>query len=394
MTFSTDLVVCFTLAAGLLAGCSDSTKPSRFPAVIPGDDGVYHVRPGDSIQAAIESAANDPVNKTVRVHAGTYRPSRHGQALIWFNRKHDGLVLEAEGDVVLTAANKDIAARSAKSFPAVVNHVIFFGDGVTSKTIVRGFKVTGANNYVMTTEGANSIEPDSPDGAIQKGMFFYADGGGIKIFGRPYPTILNMEIYDNYTSPCGGGISIEHSGFNENAVTIRDCIFRDNRCQITGSAVDVLVGSSANISNCLFVANVSNTGVNYIGGSENPYNEEHGCGALTVFPNSRVSVDRCTFTGNWNGADDKGAGNSYTNCVFWMNTKEGGISRGHRYELDIMDGSNVRRCMLGGSTSDLRGTIDPSANTLDASDPDFDDLYVPRAAEYSDVGYRPEEKSE
>ena len=137
-------------------------------------------------------------------------------------------------------------------------------------------------------------------------------------------------------------------------MTIRTCIFRNNRCQITGSAVDVLPGSSANISNCLFVGNISNTGENYIGGSENPYNEEHGCGALTVFPNSRVTVDRCTFTGNWNGADDKGAGNAYTNCIFWKNTLAGGISPGHRYELDILDGSGVRHCLLGGSTSDLQ----------------------------------------
>jgi len=390
MTLSTKVVFQCSLSLGLLAGCSDNTTLPRFPTVSPGNDGVYHIHPGESIQSAIESAAQDPVNRTVRVHAGTYRPSSSGQALIWFNRKHDGVVLEAEGDVVLTAANEEIADRSAKSYPAIVNHVIFFGDGITKKTIVRGFNVTGANNFVMTTEGPDSIEPDSRNPALEKGLFFYADGGGIKVFGRSYPTLLNMEISENYTSPCGGGISIEQAGFNTDPVTIRNCIFRNNRCQITGSGVDVLVGSSANISNCLFTGNVSNTGVNYIGGSDNPYNEEHGCGALTVFPNSRVTVDRCTFTGNWNGADDKGIRNSYLNCIFWMNTKKGGISLEDRYELDILDASNVRGCFLGGSTSDLRGTIDSSVNTLDASDPDFDDLFVPRAAEYSDAGYRPD----
>lgn len=390
MTLSTKVVLRCSLSLGLLAGCSDNTTLPRFPAVSPGTDGVYHIYPGDSIQSAIESAAQDPVNRTVRVHAGTYRPASRGQALIWFNSRHDGVVLEAEGVVVLTAANEEIADRSAQSYPAVVNHVIFFGDGITEKTVVRGFKVTGANNFVMTTEGPNSIEPDSRMPALEKGLFFYADGGGIKVFGRSYPTILNMEISDNYTSPCGGGISIEQAGFNTHPVTIRNCIFRNNRCQITGSAVDVLVGSSASISNCLFTGNVSNTGVNYIGGVDNPYNEEHGCGALTVFPNSRVTVDRCTFTGNWNGADDKGIGNSYTNSIFWKNTKDGGISPEGRYELDILDGSNVRGCFLGGSISDLRGTIDSSINVLDAPDPDFDDLFVPRAAEYSDAGYRPD----
>ena len=71
-----------------------------------------------------------PANKIVYVHAGTYRPAAHGQALIWFNRRHDGITLETVGEVVLTAANPAIADNKAPSFPAVVNHVVYFGDGV------------------------------------------------------------------------------------------------------------------------------------------------------------------------------------------------------------------------------------------------------------------------
>src|SRR2546421_1501080 len=66
---------------------------------------AYRVQPGGSIQAALEAAAKDPVHKIVYVHAGTYRPPAHGQALIWFNERHDGITLEAVGEVVLTAAN-------------------------------------------------------------------------------------------------------------------------------------------------------------------------------------------------------------------------------------------------------------------------------------------------
>src|SRR5215207_4908506 len=54
----------------------------------------FHVRPGDHIQDALEAAARDPVKKTVYVHAGTYRPRAKGQALIWFNARHDGITLE------------------------------------------------------------------------------------------------------------------------------------------------------------------------------------------------------------------------------------------------------------------------------------------------------------
>ena len=102
--------------------------------------GVYHVDPGQSIQRALDLAAEDVHNKVVRVRAGTYRPQRKAQALIWFNQKHDGITLEADGDVVLTAANREIADPDAASFPAVVNHVVYFGDGISPKTILRGFQ--------------------------------------------------------------------------------------------------------------------------------------------------------------------------------------------------------------------------------------------------------------
>src|SRR5580765_7966957 len=104
---------------------------------------AYHVYPDNRIQDALETAAKDPVNKTVYVHAGTYRPPVRGQALIWFNARHDGITLEAVGDVTLTAANPAIADAQAPSYPAVVNHVVYFGDSVSRKTVLRGFKITG-----------------------------------------------------------------------------------------------------------------------------------------------------------------------------------------------------------------------------------------------------------
>ena len=104
----------------------------------------------------------------------------------------------------------------------------------------------------------------------------------------------------------------------------RNCIFRNNRTQITGSALDLLHGSRATLENCLFVGNVANMGVDYVGlltGGE--YHPEHGSGAMTVFEGSRATVSRCTFTGNWNGVDDNGAGSTYVDSIFWKNTLAG-----------------------------------------------------------------------
>src|SRR5687767_7851349 len=111
-------------------GLRGVNKPFTFDA----KTGTYHVHPNGRIQDALEAAAADPVNKTVYVHAGTYRPAAKGQALIWFNARHDGITLEAVGDVILTAASPEIADKKVPSYPAVVNHVVYFGDGVSRKT--------------------------------------------------------------------------------------------------------------------------------------------------------------------------------------------------------------------------------------------------------------------
>jgi hypothetical protein len=346
----------------------------------------HHVHPGSRIQDVLEAAARDPIDKRVFVHAGTYRPHAKGQALIWFNARHDGITLEAIGEVTLTAANPELADRTAPSYPAAVNHVVYFGDGVSRKTVLRGFRITGANNFTTGSGQRSPIESDD----VRKTPFFYADGGGIKIYARSYPTIEHVEVLDNYTSPCGGGVSVEHLDQVQESVLFRNCIFRNNRTQITGAAVDILHGSRATIENCLFTGNLANLGVDYVGmltGAE--YHPEHGSAALTVFGRSRVAVTRCTFTGNWNGVDDDGSGSTYVDSIFWKNTLAGGISAGARYELDIVDASGVRGSFIHGDINDLRATIDRQANTFDPPDPRFDGQFVPQAPEYAKVGYRP-----
>jgi hypothetical protein len=347
---------------------------------------AYRVHPGAQIQDALEAAAKDPVNKTVLVHAGTYRPVVKGPALIWFNRRHDGIRLEAVGDVLLTAANADLADKRAPSFPAVVTHVVYFGDGVSARTVFRGFRITGANNFTIGQGQRSPIESDD----VRKTLYFHADGGGIKIYARSYPTIENVEIVGNYASPCAGGVSVEHLGQMPEPATFRNCVFRSNRTQVTGAALDLLHGSWATIENCLFVDNLSNMGVDYVGllaGGE--IHPEHGSGALTVFQGSRATVRNSTFTANWNGVDDIGAGSAYENCIFWRNTLDGGIAPGGRYEFDITDAAGVRGTFIHGNINDRKGTINRDLNTFDPPDPRFDTRFVPQAPQYAKVGYRP-----
>src|SRR5687767_13651402 len=96
----------FLIGAVLLASVMRATGFEERP------DGI-HVSPGENIQEAIDRAASRSTNRVVKVHAGEYRPGARRQAMIWFNARHNGVVVEGLGSVTLTAANPEVARRSA-----------------------------------------------------------------------------------------------------------------------------------------------------------------------------------------------------------------------------------------------------------------------------------------
>lgn len=344
----------------------------------------YHVRPGDRIQDALEQAATHAVQKTVWVHAGTYRPDAKRQALVGFNRRHDGIRLVALGDVTLSAANPSLSSTNDPSHPAVVNHLVYFGDGLSTNTLMRGFRLTGANAF-LTKEGTPALEPNR---TILKNHFFYSDGGAVKVFGRSAPRLIELTIEDNFTRPCGAGISVQQQGFRETPVLIASCRFLNNRAQGTGPAIDLLAGSSARILNCLFVGNISNTGEDLVAkaSGEKPFTNN---GAITIFWESLALVQNCTFTGNRNGVDDMGGDSVYVANLFHANRADGGLPGFPRYELAVNAGARVENCAILGPFHDARKVIDPRQNRLEGPDPRFDADWVPQAAEYSGIGYRP-----
>jgi hypothetical protein len=382
----------------LLAGCVGlAAVVLAWPRREPPPE-VIDVHPGEDIQEALEEAARRPNKAVVRVHAGVYRPSAPHEALVWFNARHDGIVLEAAGDVTLTAANPDLASPRAEGYPALVSHVVYFGDGISARTVLRGFRITGASGFVKAPPNFKPLKTPEDllastqlrfyQSAIEanqemaKTHYFYTDGGGILVYGRSYPTIENVEVSGNRSSVCGGGVSVQHvpDAFG-GAVRFQDCIFRDNHAGTSGSAVDLLTpGSQAILENCLFVGNVSDERIVV------PDNPRYG--ALTIFPRCQATVRHCTFTDNWSGADDRGE-STYENCLFWKNTRPGGKNPAAAFELNIAQGQGVNGCFFSGPAGALQGTVSPSSNRFDAPDPDFDRAFRPRNPLYRGVGYRP-----
>lgn len=227
------MILPLTLA---LTGCAHYSEPERIFADPHGD-----------LQAIIDRAALSPRKSIIQLRPGIYRPRQEGQALIYLNRAHDGIQIEGSRDSILTA--KKIFPDGTES--AVVNHVVYIGDGVTQKTRLSGFRITGAQEFV-TEKGAEKIEPNRE---LRRRYIFYADGGGIKIFGDSSPILEDLEIYDNQAILCGGGISIEHQGRASAPAIIRRNLFRNNRAYATGAAVDVLPGSRAVIADNVFIGN-------------------------------------------------------------------------------------------------------------------------------------------
>ena len=132
-----------------------------------------------------------------------------GQALIWFNARHDGITLEAVG----RRHPHRRQPRDRRSPRAQLSRRSSTTSSI-SATASRGRPCCAAsrspapNNFTTGSGEKSPIESDD----IRKTPFFYTDGGGIKIYARSYPTIEYVEVYGNYTSPCGGGVSVEHLG--------------------------------------------------------------------------------------------------------------------------------------------------------------------------------------
>jgi hypothetical protein len=349
------------------------------------EDG-YHVFPGEEIQPYLDAAATNATQKRVIVHSGTYAPSSRRQSLIWLNRRHDGITLQAEGAVTLTARNRDLAPPSSTNM-AVVNHVIYIGHLVSSNTSIKGFHITGANAFC--TKGATRrFEPDE---SVLKNLFFFTDGGAVKIFGRSSPVLSNLVIEDNYTSPCAGGISVQQEGLKDNPVTIRDCVFRSNTAQVTGAALDLLGGSAAVVENCLFVNNASNLGEDIVAtaSKEKPFLNS---GVLTVFEGSSLVMRRCTFTGNRNAVDDRGGKALIEDSIFYNDNLKGGLP-GKRYELEMTTGSRMNRNLVNGVVR-YRSLEDQIVEKVfEAPDPQFDPAWAPQNRAYDSIGYQPNSPS-
>jgi hypothetical protein len=279
------------------------------------EENVIVVDPGESIQAAVDSAQ---AGQTVLIQPGTYRPSAAAEALVVVRAASNGITIRGGGassaDVILDGNNQ-------------VLHVIFFDAGIDRGTILENLTVTGGYAYPETVLPAGYAPVLRPELDISSD--FYHDGAGLMLFSCA-PTIRDCRIADNHAYRCGAGISafcVDMIGFPNPGPLITGNEIRDNildpEFSGTGGGVDVYFGARATISNNLFVGNQGwGSAVAALDGATadidcNTLVANRGSGVATT-ATSTATVTNTIFADHAEGAPlDASGALTCTNCCFW-----------------------------------------------------------------------------
>ncbi|MDY7107978.1 MAG: FG-GAP-like repeat-containing protein, partial [Planctomycetota bacterium] len=316
-----------------------------------------HVYPEDSIQTAINDAADGDV---IIVHEGTYseRINLLGKAITVRSTDPSDL------DVV---ANTIIDGGSAGT-------VVLCESGESNDTILDGLTITngsadfggGIANFYSSPTVANCVF--SGNGAVYGGaMFSY--GGEPVVTGSTFTG--NAALYDggaiyNYFSDAtvtdcgfGGNTADAHGGAiwnTENASTITSCTFTGNSAPWGGAICNDYCFAA--VSNCVFTENSADSGggmANVDGGDPTIVsctfigNTALDDGGGMINDDSSPTVVNCLFRGNTAG---KGGGvfnrdddPAVISCTFWNNSADAGGGMANDYA-----DPTVTNCILWGNT--------------------------------------------
>jgi hypothetical protein len=234
----------FTLVSFALASCSDDGPP----AVDAGRDGpqpgIHEVRPGQSIQSAIDGAKP---GEEVRIFPGTYSAAATAEAFLVLRAARNGIRIRGAGatpgEVVLDGGGR-------------VLHVIFVDQGIDRSTLIENLTVKGglADPQKLFPGGnPSALRPE-----LSKENDFHYDGAGLMLF-RAAPTLRRLQVSDNRAQRCGAGVSIfcpDGQDCPSVGPLIRDSeLLRNLVTEGTGGGIDTYFGSRVEVVNCLLVGN-------------------------------------------------------------------------------------------------------------------------------------------
>lgn len=307
--------------------------------VCPAPAATYYVHPGESIQDAIDGAAD---GDWIEVSPGIYAEA--------IDFKGKAIRLASSGGPQVTTIDG-----------TGHNHVVQCVSGEDPNTILEGFTITGgdANGEYPDDHGGGMFNDSSSPtvtGCILSGNWARYGGGMFNRHSSPAVTGCAFSGNSCYSgrlnSPFlfggrGGGMLNFHS-----SPTVTGCAFSGNAAGLGGGMNNET--SSPTVTDCIFSSNYAFESWGYGYGNVNGYGTGTGGGMYNG--HSHPTVTRCTFSGN---AADRGGGMgnrsdsspAVTNCIFSGNSAQEG---GGMFNMNLMDlsisGLTMTGCTFSGNS--------------------------------------------
>jgi parallel beta-helix repeat protein len=312
----------------------------------------------DAIPVAVTAAV---AGDEVWVKAGTYRPTATATRTISINLKNGVAIYGgfagtetalAQRDFVAnpTIISGDLAGNDATNIFTDNSYHVLNGASQNATAVIDGFTITGGNaNSTANNDRGGGILCLSGSSPTVRNCIFRANrctfGGGAGYINSSSPTFTNCQFLDNVGGSFGGAFDMATSV----SATFDRCFFRGNTAARAG-AIEIFGGSTTKVYNCIFVGNTATGsgggGAIWVGSSSNP-----------VIRNTTIHGNSATASAA-GGVLASGSTVSMANCIVWANTGTGG-AQGATNQLNGATFSVGYSIVLGGAAGTGNLAFDP-----------------------------------
>ncbi len=323
----------------------------------------------DAISVAVAAAVS---GDEIWVKGGTYRPTATATRTISINLKNGVGIYGgfagtetalAQRDIVAnpTVITGDLAGNDASNIFTDNSYHVLNGASQGATAVIDGFTITGGNaNSTANNDRGGGILCLSGSSPTVRNCIFRANrctfGGGAGYINASSPTFVACQFLDNVGGNFGGAFDMATTV----SATFDRCFFRGNSAARAG-AIEIFGGSTTKVYNCIFVGNTA-TGTG-------------GGGAIWVGSNSSPVIRNTTVYANTSTASagagilSSGANSiSVANCIIWANTGSGG-AQGAANQLNGATFTTSYSIVLGGAAGTGNLAFDPQF--VDAAGGDY-----------------------